>query len=158
MRYAKGTQVPSATSRAEIERTLTRFGADQFMYGWKDDYALIEFLAQNRRIRFILPLPKKTEERFTMRKRYTSMVKNDADTIEKLWEQECRERWRALAALIKAKLTGVEAGINEFEQEFLAHIVLPSKETIGTWASRQLPAIYNSGQMPPLLPETTESK
>jgi len=34
-RYAEGTSVPADRSRAEIERTLTRYGADQFAYGWR---------------------------------------------------------------------------------------------------------------------------
>ena len=146
----------SAASRHEIEQTLIRFGADQFMYGWKEDSAIIEFAARDRRIRFTLPLPNKTDERFIVRQRYGTTVKNTPDRVEKLWEQECRERWRALAVLIKAKLAGVDAGINQFEQEFLAHIVLPSRETLGIWAARQLPNIYGKGKMPPLLPETTE--
>jgi hypothetical protein len=156
MRYAQGTQVSSAASRNEIEKTLVRFGAEQFVYGWKEDAAVVEFMARNRRIRFTLPLPDKTDDRFILRQRYGRMVRNAPELIEKLWEQECRERWRALAALIKAKLAGVEAGINLFEQEFLAHIVLPSRETFGSWAAKQLPAIYSSGKMPPLLPGSTE--
>jgi hypothetical protein len=32
-RYASNTDVPSDRSRAEIERTLVRYGADEFMYG-----------------------------------------------------------------------------------------------------------------------------
>ena len=31
--YAQQTQVSTDKSRAEIERTLQRYGADQFMYG-----------------------------------------------------------------------------------------------------------------------------
>ena len=40
-RYAADTQVSVDASRAEIERTLTRYGATAFMYGWDADRAII---------------------------------------------------------------------------------------------------------------------
>ena len=33
-RYVQGTDVPAERSRAEIERTLSRYGAEGFLYGW----------------------------------------------------------------------------------------------------------------------------
>ena len=42
----------------------------------------------------------------------------------------CRQRWRALNLAIKAKLEAVESGIVTFDQEFLAHIVGPSGQTV----------------------------
>ena len=42
-RYAESTSVSSEKSRAEIERTLTRYGATGFMYGWTDGNALVAF-------------------------------------------------------------------------------------------------------------------
>ena len=39
-RYAANTEVGSERSRAEIERTLTRYGATSFMYGWDQAGAL----------------------------------------------------------------------------------------------------------------------
>lgn len=47
---------------------------------------------------------------------------------------------------------GVEAGITEFETEFLAHIVLPDGETVGSWMRPQLERAYAVGRMPELLP------
>jgi hypothetical protein len=35
-RYAQNTAVDSATSRAEIQRILARYGATSFMYGWEE--------------------------------------------------------------------------------------------------------------------------
>lgn len=34
-RYAATTEVTSEKSRAEIERTVSRYGATGFMYGWQ---------------------------------------------------------------------------------------------------------------------------
>ena len=63
-----------------------------------------------------------------------------------------RQRWRALALVIKAKLEAVEADITTLEAEFLAHIALPSGATVGEWVGPQLDAVYGSGEMPALLP------
>ena len=54
--------------------------------------------------------------------------------------------------MIKAKLEAVETGITEFEDEFLAHIVLPNGQTAGHWMRPQIAKAYESGSMPPLLP------
>lgn len=53
---------------------------------------------------------------------------------------------------IVAKLEAVEAGITEFEDEFLAHIVLPSGNTVGNWVRPQIAKSYATGEMPLMLP------
>ncbi len=60
-RYAENTKVPVDRSRAEIERTLERYGADAFAYATTADRAMVEFSAHNRRVRFLLPLPDASE-------------------------------------------------------------------------------------------------
>lgn len=55
------------------------------------------------------------------------------DAAEKAWEQATRQRWRALHLVVKAKLEAVESGITVFDDEFLAHIVLPDGGTVGRW-------------------------
>ncbi len=54
-RYAAETSVSSDKSRTEIERTLYRYDATHFMYGWSLEGAVIAFQAKGRRIRFLLP-------------------------------------------------------------------------------------------------------
>lgn len=147
-RYAATTQVSSNKSRDEIERTLTRYGADQFMYGWQDGAAVIAFRANERRVRFILPLPDKADPDFT---RHSKGLR-DPSAAERLWEQATRQRWRALALVIKAKLEAVEAGISEFEDEFLAQVMLPTGQTVGEWMRPQVAEVYLTGSMPPMLP------
>jgi hypothetical protein len=39
MAFAEKTTVSSDKSRAEIERTLSRYGASSFMYGWNQAHA-----------------------------------------------------------------------------------------------------------------------
>lgn len=130
--YASKTSVPVERSRSEIERTLTRYGATAFSYGWDSGRAVVMFQAQGRRIRFDVVVPELNSEA----KR----------------AQVERQRWRALLLVIKAKLEAVAVGIVTFEEEFLAHIMLPDGSKVADWMSPQLEQVYESGQMPELLP------
>jgi hypothetical protein len=152
-RYAENTSVGSDQSRAEIERTLARYGAASFMYGWDRNQAVIGFVKDGRQVKFLLSLPDRDdpEFRYTPARRYE---RSDAEQ-EKAYEQAVRQRWRALALVIKAKLEAVEAGITEFEDEFLAHIVLPDGSTAGQWMRPQIATAYDTGAMPPMLPALT---
>lgn len=148
-RYAENTQVPSDRSRAEIERTLGRYGASGFMYGWQEGYAVVAFEMMGRRIRFDLPMPDRQSTQFTQTE---TGRERSAAQAEKAYEQAVRQGWRALHLVIKAKLEAVESGITEFEEEFLAHIVLPDGQTVGRWMLPQVQEAYESGKMPALLP------
>lgn len=146
MKYASHSKVDNTASRNEIERTLSRYGAESFMYGWEETRAVIAFKMQNRNVRFILPMPDMKD--FT--RTPTGRTRNQTQTRLE-FEQANRQRWRALSLVIKAKLEAVESGITCFEDEFMAHIVLPSGETVGQWMQPQIEAAYESGAMPKLL-------
>jgi hypothetical protein len=157
-RYAEKTSVEASKSRAEIERILIRYGADQFMYGWDDNSeslkAIVAFRMNSRYIKFFLPMPSKSECSYTSNKKY----KRDSEKTLKAWEQATRQRWRALALVIKAKLEAVESGITEFETEFMAHIVLPDGQTVGQFMLPQIASAYEKREMPGLLPDMRKSK
>ncbi len=146
MRYAQNTSVPVEKSRAEIESILQRYGATQFVSGWSlegETRSTIQFRFDGRVIRFLLPLPDPKSDEFTR----TPARRNRRSPAEAqaAWEQACRQRWRALALAIKAKLEAVEAGISEFESEFLAHIVDPQTgRTVGEVVRPQLAASYDA--------------
>ena len=148
-KYATNTAVSVEKSRAEIERTLERYGSDQFSYGRDDTHGIvmIQFCAHQRQIRFVLTYPLKTEREFTHSKRGP----RSQEAVIATWEQACRQRWRALSLCIKAKLEAVESGISEFEDEFLAHIVLPDGKTAGEFLRPQIEQAYVTGEMPSLL-------
>lgn len=149
-RYAENTSVSSDRSRAEIEKTLARYGANQFMYGWADGEAVLAFRAQSRNVQFRLPMPDRNAREFTHtpERKYA----RSAAQADEAYEQAVRQRWRALALVIKAKLEAVEAGITVFEDEFLAHILLADGSTVGDWARPQIARVYETGGMPALLP------
>lgn len=149
--YAKGTDVSSERSRAEIERTLVRFGADSFVSGWERGQATIMFEMRHLRVMFRLPMPDRNDERFTYTNHATPR-KRSADAAAEAWEQATKEKWRELALIIKAKLVAVQSGVVTFEQEFGMHVVLPDGRTVGDYLGSKLPEIASTGQLPALLP------
>jgi hypothetical protein len=125
MTYAKNTTVSVEKSRAEIEQIVLKHGAVAFSYAINTQKAMIQFEAHQRVIRFILPLPdRKTFN--TKKDRWGYTVAQTEGKAAHDWEQACRTRWRALKIAILAKLEAVDAGIAQFEEEFLAQIVDPA--------------------------------
>lgn len=154
MTYANKTTVPVTKSKHEIEQMLIKYGATDFTQGWSlNAYAMIGFQCKGRIVRFVLPLPAKTDKQFTVDK-YGSKIWSDR-VIEERWAQDQRSRWRALGLVIKAKLEAVESGITTFEQEFLAHIVMPGGQTVGEQVAARIAQAYQSGEVVALLPERT---
>jgi hypothetical protein len=149
--YAAKTQVNTGRSREEIERTLRRYGATGFAYGWETDRAVVGFEADGRRVRFELALPDPSDKRF----RLTATGRTRTDQAAQA-EYEIAERqiWRAFALVIKAKLVAVEEGLVTFEEEFLAHIVLPTGFTVGETVRDGVAEAYRTGKVPALLPDT----
>jgi hypothetical protein len=154
-RYAEGTTVASEQSRAEIERTLRRYGATGFLYATHERTAIVGFILYKRQVRFALPLPDVEEDRF----RLTPARGNERSRAQQIaaWEAECRRSWRALALVIKAKLAAVDDGIVEFEREFLAHLVVPGGGTVYDHIAPNLGRALESGDASDLLPAALTS-
>lgn len=121
-RYADKTRVPVNQSRNELERTLDRYGADQFVYGTDAGEWVVRFRAHERYVQLRIDKP------------------DD--------EQQQRQRWRALVLVVKAKLESIESGLETFEQAFLANVMLPDGSTVGDWAAPELERSYAEGLMP----------
>lgn len=147
-KYAANTEVSTAQSKVEIERILQRYGATAFMFGWSGDQAQIAFQLQGRQYRIQVPLPSKEQFRYTPARRWE---REDSDML-RAWEQACRQRWRALALVLKAKLEAVETGISSVDTEFLAYTLLPDRSTVHEWLAPQIQEIYRTGKMPETLP------
>jgi hypothetical protein len=148
-RFAEGTTVSVEKSRAEIEKLITRYGATSTVFMNAPGRSIVCFEANGRRIMFELKLPDRSEKRFLIDGRRNTMPPHKQ--AEK-WEQSCRQSWRALALVIKAKLEAVEAGITSFEDEFLAHIVMPDGQTVATHIKPRIAQAYEEGQMLALMP------
>lgn len=130
--YAQKTRVPEQQSRMEIERLLERHKAKQFSTGidYEQGRGRVQFKLHERIVRFSVEMP--TGER-------------EKDL------QARRQKWRALLLVIKAKLESFENQIATFEEEFLAHIVLPNDQTVGEAIVPHVNQIYKTGRMPKML-------
>lgn len=146
MRYAAQTTVSAEKSRADIEKLLARYGATGFFFGWQGEASVIGFTFASRMIRFTLEMPVVEDFlRDGKRKRTPSQAEAARD-------QAVRQRWRALGLVIKAKLEAVESKISTFENEFLANVVMSDGQTVGQWIAPQLAEMYETKNMPRLLP------
>lgn len=166
-RYAEGTSVSVDRSRAEVERTLERFGATTFGYAWDRrtetychrckattgtacksaghstaeelrEYAMLSFKLKDRAIRLDVPMPTQRE------------VGSKANL-----EVRTRERWRAIALIVKAKLQAVEAGVDTIETAFLANVVTGDGRTVGQILIPRMSEAVQSGRLLPGAGETT---
>lgn len=159
--YANKTTVSVEKSRMEIEKMLHKYGATDFATGWAKGAsglvtsAMIGFSCRDRMVRFVLPILTKDDKRICRDK---NNWKYSDSVIEQRWQQDQRSRWRALALVIKAKLEAVESGITTFEQEFLAHIVMPGGQTVGDQITARIEQAYASGRPLALLPEISGAR
>lgn len=137
-KYAEGTSVPIERSQAEINKVLTKFGADQFIQASSASppAVLFGFRAKGKLIRFHVPMPEIRE--FT----------GTELQVEKQFQAECRRRWRALLLVLKAKLEAVGSGITTFEEEFYAHILLPGGMTVYEMSHEGVSRAIEKGKPP----------
>jgi hypothetical protein len=159
MAYASTTTVPVEKTRAEIEQLLVKHRATHFMSAWGEEdgkrRAVIAFEMHDRRLMFHLPLPDPNERAFTHAKMRGYAKRRTDAAAARAWEQACRSRWRGLLLTIKAKLESVEAGIETFEEAFLAQVVVSDgtrQTTMGKWAAPRIAAAYSGTPLPRLLP------
>jgi len=131
MSYVARTTVRVDRTKAEIEQTLTRYGADRFAYVVEPKGAVVIFEAHGRRLRFNLPLQEGTDAKA---------------------ERSRKQRWRALLLCIKAKLESVASNIETFEEAFLAHVVMPDNKTVYEHTAPRIAQIAKGGELRPLLP------
>lgn len=113
-RYAKSTNVPISRSKSQIEDTLLRYGIIEFGMGVSPRGDGIIFKQEGRMYRINVPNPN---------------IK-DFSTDAK-YEQARRQRWRIKLLSLKGKLEEIEAGLESFDDQFLAHMVLPDGSTVG---------------------------
>jgi hypothetical protein len=128
MAYAERTSVTVDKTKTEINAMLRKYKATATAVFEEDTRAAIAFQMHERRIMFHLPLDKK-----------------DPD-------QKRRARWRGLLLCIRAKLESVDAGIESFEDAFLAHVMMPDGLTVGQHTRPRIKSAYDGGEMKPLLP------
>jgi hypothetical protein len=122
MTFARYTKVPPEKTRADIERTVKKYGANGFVSGWQGDAVRIEFLCRDRHIRMTMTEPPA--------------------------EQPKRSKWRSLLLLVKAKLEAVDAKITTFEEAFLGDIVMPDGRTVYETTKGPIKIAYEKREQP----------
>lgn len=163
MTYAEGTSVTVERSRAELDALLRKHGAQQRVFADDDarGLALVGFsfaptVDERRQYRLEIPLPKlesfaTRDVRAQGRSRSTRRVPRSPDEQRKAHEQACRERWRAIVLLVKAKLELIALGVSSVEREFLADLVLANGATVHDSIAEGIRKAYLSGEVRPLL-------
>lgn len=143
MGYAEGTEVSPERSQQEIAAVIRRYGASGFLSGWQGNRAMVEFVADARRVRFVLTLPDDPKPYATT----PGGRSRNAAAARSAMEAETRRRWRALALVIKAKLEVVQSGITTFESEFMANIVMPDGRTVAEHVVPVIQESYEQGRV-----------
>lgn len=147
--YAKDTAVPVSRTREHISAALHRYGASDEMIGTVAGRAVVQFMVAGRLVRVSTPLPDLQDRDIV----YTAAGRTrNASGREAARDQAVRSRWRALYLVITAKLEAITAGIETFDQAFLAHIVIPGGQTVGEWIEPQIGRMIESGATPALIP------
>jgi len=146
-KYAAGTTVEPEKSQQEISAQLRRYGADGFAFGWERHRAVVQFVAHQRQVRFVLPLPTDPKE---FQKSEAGRWR-DAKQQQAALDAEVRRLWRCLLLAIKSKLEVVESGIATFEEEFASNIVLPDGRTVYEHIAPEIEEAYSTGRVRPLL-------
>lgn len=126
-RFAAGTDVPVDRSQGEIQRTLLRYGATEYMFGQGVGCYYVAFNFKARAIRITIEAPPSNDRKY---------------------EGLNRQRFRCLLLIIKAKLEAVESGIVSVEQEFMPYLVMPDGRTVSEHTLPMIKASFASGKMP----------
>ncbi len=152
--YAKGTEVPIERSKGELEKLLSKYGAERFLSGWDVSKIVVGFEMRGRQVRLDVPVPSKDskEVRETPGGRW---LRSESEQT-KAWQAAVRQRWRAIVLVVKAKLEAVEAGISTFESEFLGNLVLPGGATVAEVVVPRLDEVERLTALPP--GETTKGR
>lgn len=158
-RYAEGTAVAVSKTKAELDELLMKHGATQRAFAEDEDrgVAIVLFRLANRNVRLEVKLPELFEYSYATRSKWPTGAYGWTEARRKAWsaskrDQGCREAWRRVLLVTKAKLELVADGTSSVEREFLADILLPNGQTVHQALAEKIESAYRDGSMPPLLP------
>jgi hypothetical protein len=150
-KFARNTRVSVDRSQAELQNILRRYGATQIAFGWGtaqdgSEGVLIGFAINKRLIRMKIRFPSKNDVAISPAGR-----RRKSEALEREYIKSILQMWRALVLVVKAKLEAITIGLTTIDDEFLGFMVLPSGQTMGEWAHRELEEIYKTGKIPALM-------
>lgn len=153
MRYARNTQVSSDRSVSEIRKTVTRYGAENFIYAETPLKGVVGFSMGGRSIRIAIKLPPIKDYLTTPQGR-----ERHPQVAAELREKGTRQMWRCLALVVKAKLEAVDSGISTVDDEFLAFIMVDGRTTVGEALKTRMSEKFFGKDAPALMPMLEEHK
>lgn len=142
-RYAEGTSVEVVKSRLEIEKMVAKHGGDDILAGTLQGKAFVQFRMKHRWVRLSVPAPTINDPR--VQNGPNGGRRTEAQKATAV-DAELRRRWRALVLLVKAKFTAIDDGITQFEEEFLAHVIIDQNRTVYDVMREPIDQHYLSGQ------------
>jgi hypothetical protein len=110
-RFAQRTKVTSDASRSEIERFLRKREVSEYISGFTEREASIQFCVRGLRVRMTLPL-----------------IEVERQKPVRISDREERARWRALLLVLKAKFAAIDSKVTTLEIEFLPYLVVESTQ------------------------------
>ena len=131
--------------QTEFASVVQGFGASDFTIHDQPLAPFVTFKFNNWKIRLVLELPRRDEERFWI----TQGRAQDA------WEAACLRLWQAAVASVRARFTGVKEGVETFENAFLAHILTQDNASVSAQVYPKLCKAYRDGTelLPNAVPE-----
>ena len=149
--YAARTTVPVFKTHTEIMELLQKHGADGFGFDHEGGHSVVRFRMSGLYVQITLTMPPLEDFALTPKR-----LRRTPEAQERAREQACRQRWRALLLIIRAKLEAVESGITSLESEFLANVMLPNNLTVGQVLAPQIEEAYATGRVRGMLAEGSE--
>lgn len=105
---------------------LVRYGADHFSFSESRDMAEVGFVFGALAVRMRVPIKPMTDEAAVAYARKTRS--SQAKALQERPEREARRVWRVLFWLLKTRMEAIEAGVETFQEAFLAHLLDPRSD------------------------------
>ena len=137
----KGTNVYWGKSQADIMTMLQQIGIEQIRFTSMPDRFVLEFMAKidersiPKAVRIITPLRTNTKDNPDARNKELNIVH------------------RIMLNHLKAKFVAIGKGLTEFEQEFMAHLVITDKQGKSTTMAEALLPQYEKNLIDKTIPQ-----
>lgn len=150
-KYAINTETSVDTSKTQISRLLSRYGATTTSINETQQFALVAAEIHGIQIRIRLQFPSKNDPEITMT---PTMKFRSKAGIEKEYQKAMRSTWRALFMILHSRLEEIERGISTVQQAFMPWIMLPDNSIVEDHVLPTIETAYSTGRVPSLLPES----
>jgi hypothetical protein len=148
--YASGTTVTATRTEAEIKDLLASRGVEKIITASQPGEYTMMFEYQGVPHKMRLPLPDPSEERFTSYFRSGVRYSRTEAASRELFDAEINRRWRALGAVVKAKIVAVEEGITTMDAMFVGEAMTNTGRTVAEEFGPQIRALAGTGRLPAL--------